>query len=140
MKIRVALCLYFCLLVCAHGLRSIDNTYAQSPKLIRITEVSLRRLATRTVMPGFPPEARRRGVRGVSVAQLDVDEQGSVAAVQVLEAPDDSIKSAVADAIKQWKFKPSTINGEPVMIRGKLTFYYVNKNGKARVENPKLSV
>jgi len=106
-------------------------------KLIKVSEISLRKLATKTVLPDFPEEAKKRGAKGVAVAQLEVDEKGDVAQVEVLEAPDPLIKKAVADATKQWKFKPSASSGEPVRIQGKLTFYYVIDRNEARVENPR---
>jgi TonB family protein len=56
----------------------------------------------------------------------------------VLEAPAEAMRRAALDAVRQWKFKPSTLEGEPVSVRGKLTFYFViDKDSKARVENPK---
>jgi len=116
------------------GSREVDS---RSLKTIRITETSMRRLATKVVMPEFPQEARKRGASGVSVAELEVDEQGDVSEVRVLEAPHESIKAAVVDAVRQWKFRRSTIGGEPVRVRSKLTFYYVNNGRKARVKNPR---
>jgi TonB family protein len=109
----------------------------QSPQGIKISEISLRKRATKSVMPVFPEEARRRKAMGVAVAQVDIDERGEVEQVEILESPDPSIKDAVIAAIKQWKFKPATINDKPVRIQGKLTFYYVIDDKGARVENPK---
>jgi TonB family protein len=56
----------------------------------------------------------------------------------ILESPADNIGAAVVDAIRQWKFKPSTVGGQPISVRGKLTFYFViDADGKGHVENPK---
>lgn len=109
----------------------------QTLKSVTVHETYLRKRATKTVPPGFPEQAKKRGAKGVVVAQINVDEQGEVARVEVLEAPDPLIKEAVIKAIEQWRFDPPTIGGKPVRIRGKLTFYYVIERGKGRVDNPR---
>ncbi|HEX8139149.1 MAG TPA: energy transducer TonB [Pyrinomonadaceae bacterium] len=111
---------------------------SQSSRAITVNERSLRKMATRTVMPTFPEEAKKHGAKGVAVAELEFDDKGAVAQVEVLEAPDPLIKQSVIDAVKQWKFSPTTANENPVNVRGKLTFYYViDERGEGRVENPK---
>lgn len=109
----------------------------QTLKSVTVHETYLRKRATKTVTPGFPERAKKRGAQGVVVAQIDVNEQGEVAQVMVLEAPDPLIKEAVIKAIGQWRFNPPTIGGKPVRVRGKLTFYYVIERGKGRVDNPR---
>ena len=109
----------------------------QTPMGIRYSEGILRKKATKSVMPKYPDEAQKKGIQGVAVAQLYVDEKGDVIKAEVLEAPDSSTKQAVAEATSQWKFTPSTMKGEPIRFRGKLTFYFVIEDGEARVENPK---
>ena len=123
-------------LVFGLGLAPIIN--AQSPTAVRASEKSLRKIATHVVMPDYPEEARKRGDKGVAVADLEIDGKGDVVYLDVLEAPDVLIKQAVLDAVKQWKFSPTTIGDSPVSVRGKLTFYYIiNEKGVGRVENPR---
>ena len=108
------------------------------PPVIRIDELSLRRAATKIVMPAYPAESQQRGAQGVAVAELVFDGGGDVYRARILEAPDEPIRQAVMDAVRQWKFKPQTLKGEAVYIRGKLTFYYrIEKNGAGRVDNPR---
>ena len=109
---------------------------AQTIRSITVTEQALRHYAIKTVMPKYPAAARRKGAQGVVVAQLEVNEQGGLNKIEVLEAPDPSIEEAVRQAISEWRFKPATIGGKAVPLRGKLTFYYVIEKGKGRVKNP----
>ena len=110
----------------------------QSEKVVRVDELGIRKSASRIVMPTFPETARRRKAHGVAVVELQYNGTGDVTDIQVLESPDPTIKEALIDAVKQWKFRISTLNGKPLSVRGKLTFYYiVEKNGHARVENPR---
>jgi TonB family protein len=47
----------------------------------------------------------------VAVGGVQINERGEVTSVNVLEAPDESIEKALADALKQWKFEPAADNG-----------------------------
>jgi TonB family protein len=110
---------------------------ANSQSVIKVAELSLRKAATRVVMPEFPPEAIKRRVSGVAVIRILYDENGEVIKTKVLEAPDLLTGNAVLAAVKQWQFQPQKVNGEPVRIKSKLTFYFVIEGGIGRVVNPK---
>jgi TonB family protein len=86
----------------------------QTLKSVTVHETYLRKRATKIVTPGFPEQAKKRGATGVVVAQLDVNEQGQVAQVMILEAPDQLIKEAVVKAVEQWRFNPPTIGGNSI--------------------------
>src|SRR2546426_6486259 len=88
----------------------------QSTRTIRVSEMGMRRAATKIVMPAFPETARKRGAKGVAVAELELNAEGVVVRFQILESPDPLIKVAVAEAVQKWKFQPQTLNGEPVNI------------------------
>lgn len=105
--------------------------------VVRVNEESIRESALKTVMPGYPGGAVKRKAAGVFVAEIQYSGEGDVIDVRVLEAPDTETGAAGADALKQWKFKPSRSEGKPVSIRGKITFYFTIANGKGEVKNPK---
>lgn len=110
----------------------------QKPTVIRVSELSLRRAAIKTVMPAFPQESIAKRAKGVVVAELVFDPTGDVFRARILEAPDSLTGAAVLEAVKQWKFRPQSVQGSEVYIRGKLTFYYViNERGEGRVNNPR---
>ena len=109
---------------------------AQTPRYVVVTEATLRKYAVKLVLPDYPEASRQRHAKGVAVAQIDVDAQGSVKQAEVLESPDALTKEAVAAAVRQWQFKPATIGGKAVPISGKLTFYFVIERGKGRVKHP----
>lgn len=110
----------------------------QTAKVVDVDEAGIRRSASKKILPVFPEASRKRGSQGVAVVRLEYDGNGMVVNVDVLEAPDSEIGGAVADAVRHWTFKPSSIRGEPVNVRGKLTFYCViDSKGIGRVQNPK---
>ncbi|MGH9849777.1 MAG: energy transducer TonB [Blastocatellia bacterium] len=111
----------------------------QSKGYLQVSEGLLRRNASNTIVPGYPAESKRRRAKGVAVAQLEIDESGNVAEIEVLEAPDRYTEEAMIKAVRQWKFPPVTVGGKPRCVRGKLTFYFVIEQGKATVRSPSFS-
>lgn len=69
------------------------------------------------VPPKYPPAAREAGIAGTVVADLVIDEVGTVRDVVILKSPSDDLSVAAIDAIGQWRFAPATMDGEPVAVR-----------------------
>lgn len=71
----------------------------------------------RDVKPIYPPAMREAGLTGVVPIQAVIDREGSVSSVRVLSAqvhPDFAI--AAIDAVRQWRFTPTLLNGAPVEV------------------------
>jgi protein TonB len=69
------------------------------------------------VRPVYPPEMRTAGREGVVSLEAIIRGDGSVGSVRVLTAevhPDFAI--AAADAVRQWRFSPTLLNGSPVEV------------------------
>jgi len=68
---------------------------------------------THKVNPQYPPEAFQSRVHGTVVLQAQIGKDGAVKGVKVVSGPPMLIKAAT-EAVKQWRYKPFTLNGEPV--------------------------
>jgi len=69
------------------------------------------------VRPVYPPAMRAAGREGVVEIEAVIGQDGTVSAVRVLSAaihPDFAI--AAADAVRQWRFSPTLLNGAPVEV------------------------
>ncbi len=64
--------------------------------------------------PPFPEEARKNDIEGTVVLKITVDETGAVTAVSVLKGLGFGLDEASIAAIKKFKFKPATKDGEAV--------------------------
>ena len=73
---------------------------------------------------------------GVAVAQLRIDEEGTVRRVEILEAPSDAIAKSMTGAISRWRFVRN-IAGAGLEVTGKITYYFVISNGTGTVLEPK---
>ena len=120
---------------------TVSTTYSikaqKSANYVKVAEQMLRERAIKTVVPIYPEESKENKASGVSVTRIEVDEKGDVIDVEVLQAPDAFIETALVEAIKQWKFQPFTLNGNPKNLVGRLVFYFVIDGGKTRVDSPK---
>lgn len=121
------------------ALDSEESANSQNDEtVVTVGEDGIRRSAAKTVMPIYPEDARKKGIKGVAVVELQYNGKGDVTNTRILQSPDSATGKAVVDAVKQWKFKPSKLEGKPISVRGKLTFYFVlNTNGNTEVRNPK---
>jgi periplasmic protein TonB len=66
--------------------------------------------------PEFSDEARRAKYQGVCVVSLIVDAQGLPQRVQVVRHLGMGLDEKAVEAVKQYKFKPATLQGKPVPV------------------------
>jgi protein TonB len=67
-----------------------------------------------SLRPFYPEGARRRGVEGDVVLRLLIDADGSLAKVEVIGDPGAGLGEAGARAIRQFRFRPGKVGGQPV--------------------------
>ncbi|MCP3961813.1 MAG: tetratricopeptide repeat protein [bacterium] len=65
--------------------------------------------------------ALRAGVRGTMSFEAIIDKNGDVQCVDVLEGLPNGLSEEAAGTVKQWKFEPATLHGEPVVVRFNLS-------------------
>ncbi len=79
--------------------------------------------ATSLPTPIYPREAREAGAFGSVTVQVTVDEEGNVIAAKAVSGHALLQESAVT-AARQAKFKPMTVEGQPVKVAGVLTYVF----------------
>jgi TonB family protein len=71
--------------------------------------------------PSYTEIARKARIQGVVIVQAIIDKEGNVTNVKVLKGLPMGLEDAAVEAMKQWKFKPATLNGKPVTVYYNLT-------------------
>jgi protein TonB len=71
--------------------------------------------------PQYTEIARKARVQGVVIVQAIINKQGDVTNVKILKGLAMGLDTEAVKAIKQWKFKPATLNGKPVDVYYNLT-------------------
>jgi periplasmic protein TonB len=69
----------------------------------------------RDVMPAYPALARSAGAYGVVIIEATVDVNGQVTSAKVLRSVP-LLDDAALDAVRQWRYTPARLNGEPVAV------------------------
>jgi len=84
---------------------------------------SLVNFATQKTNPVYPPAARNMRMTGVVKIELIIDENGQVAEVQNTSGPI-MLQRAATDAVRKWKFKPFTRDGQATKATGFVSFNF----------------
>jgi len=87
---------------------------------VRVSQgVSVGRL-TNMVEPVYPPLARNARVQGQVVLTAIISKDGTIQDVRVLGGHPLLVQAAL-DAVRQWRYKPYLLNGEPVEVETTVT-------------------
>lgn len=71
--------------------------------------------------PVYTETARRARITGVVIIEAIIDEQGDVTGTKVLKGLHPGLDLNAVEAIETWKFKPATLDGQPVPVYYNLT-------------------
>jgi protein TonB len=67
------------------------------------------------VTPPYPPEAQAAGVQGMVIMEATIGADGKVTDVRVLRSIP-LLDQAATDAVRQWEYTPTVLNGTPVPV------------------------
>ena len=67
------------------------------------------------VAPEYPLEAKILRLEGTVVLRTVIDKTGEVSSVNALSGPP-LLESAAVEAVKQWQYRPFSMNGQPVEV------------------------
>lgn len=74
----------------------------------------------RNVQPVYPELAEEARVQGEVVLDCVIDEHGNVTQIKLISGHPLLVRAAF-DAVRQWKYQPTTLNGIPVAVEMKVT-------------------
>jgi len=77
-------------------------------------------LLVKKAQPTYPANALRLHLEGAVQLLATISKNGDISAVKTLSG-DPQLARAATDAVKQWKYKPYLLNGEPVEIQTQIT-------------------
>ena len=90
----------------------------------RIAEANL----IHDVAPTYPPEAGRARIEGTVVLMAVIGKDGTVRDVRV-ESGLPLLAQAAIDAVKQWRYRPYLLNGEPIEVDSQITINFTLSRG-----------
>lgn len=91
---------------------------------------SLQLGATNRTPPQYPAVAKAAGAEGPVQVQVTVNENGEVVSAEAVSGHP-LLREAAVEAARQWRFKPTAIDGKSVKTQGTLTFNFtLSKNAE----------
>ena len=67
------------------------------------------------IAPVYPQEAKDAGISGTVVLHAIIGKEGAVESLAVVSGPKE-LQTAALDAVKQWRYHPYLLNGEPTAV------------------------
>jgi protein TonB len=86
-----------------------------APVRIRVSQGVSQGLLIRKVQPVYPALARQARIQGVVVLQAQISKEGNIENLTLVSGHP-MLAPAAFDAVKQWKYRPYLLNGEPVEV------------------------
>jgi TonB family protein len=76
------------------------------------------------VNPDYPAEARASRLEGKVILSVLIGKDGHVENVSVITATSPLFVESSLNAVQQWVYKPTLLNGEPVSVSTTVTLSY----------------
>ena len=113
------------------NLASLVSSPAKLPaapvSTLKISQGVSQGLLIRKVQPIYPPNARTMRLEGPVEMEAMIDREGKIKNLKVLKGQPVLAKAAV-DAVRQWRYKPYYLDGEPVEIQTQITIVFKMPN------------
>jgi protein TonB len=94
-------------------------THVEPPERMIVSSIDPATLVQQ-VSPPYPPLARQAGVQGAVVLHAIIARDGSIESLQVVSGHPMLVRAAL-DAVRQWRYKPTLLGGQPVEVETTIT-------------------
>ena len=99
-----------------------------TPQRIRVSSGVSQGLLVRRVQPSYPPLARQARIQGVVILQAQISKEGNIENLQLISGHP-MLAPAAIEAVKQWKYRPYLLNGEPVEVETQVQVNFTLSGG-----------
>jgi len=105
------------------NLASVPKLMAAAPQRIRISQGVTKGLCIHRVEPSYPPIAKAARVQGEVILSAVIDSNGEITNLQLVSGHPMLVPAALA-AVRQWRYKPYLLNGQPVEVETTVTVIF----------------
>jgi periplasmic protein TonB len=99
-----------------------------TPQRVRVSQGVTQGMVLHKVQPTYPPLARTARVQGSVVLAAVIGKDGAIQNLHVLSGHP-LLQQAALEAVKQWKYRPYILNGEPVEVDTQVTVNFTLSGG-----------
>lgn len=94
-----------------------------APDRIRIKGEAAQANLIHKVQPVYPAAAKTAHVQGTVRLQMVILKDGTPGEITVADSPSTDLSQSALEAVRQWRYRPTLLNGQPVEV---LTYVIVN--------------
>jgi protein TonB len=95
----------------------------KGPSRIRVGGAVEAASLLRQVQPIYPPIAKTAHISGTVILHAVIGKDGSVQELEYVSGPSLLMKAAM-DAVKDWRYKPLLLNGEPTEVETEISVIF----------------
>lgn len=99
-----------------------------TPQRVRVSQGVTQGLLIRKVQPLYPPLARQARIQGNVVLAAEISKDGTIENLHLISGHP-MLAPAAIEAVKQWRYKPYILNGEPVEVETQVTVIFSLSGG-----------
>jgi protein TonB len=99
-----------------------------TPQRVRVSQGVTQGLLIRKVQPNYPPLARQARIQGQVLLQAEISRDGTIENLHLISGHP-MLAPAAIEAVKQWRYKPYILNGEPVEVETQITVNFTLSGG-----------
>ena len=99
---------------------AVSNLSKPAPQRVRVSPGVSKGLLTYRIEPTYPPLARQARIQGIVVLTAVIDKGGNIQNLQVVSGHP-MLAPAAIEAVKQWRYKPFLLNGQPLEVETAVT-------------------
>ena len=95
---------------------NLISTNEEQSRKIRVGGQVAQSNLLRKVQPVYPVAAKAAGTQGTVQVEATISKDGVPVELRVVSSPSDELSANSLEAVRQWRYKPTLLNGEPVVI------------------------
>ena len=92
-----------------------EQAKQQVPQRVRVSQNVAVKLLVKRVNPEYSKELRKQRVQGLVTLSVRISKDGDVIEAKLISGRP-ALAQAAIDAVKQWRYKPYLLNGQPVEV------------------------
>lgn len=102
----------------------IISTNEEPSKRVRIGGMVMSENLLTKVQPVYPTAAKSAGTQGTVEIAISISKDGVPVELRVLSSPSDDLSQSALEAVRQWRYRPTLLNGAPVAVESNVIVNY----------------
>jgi protein TonB len=99
-----------------------------TPQRVRVSLGVSQGLLIKKIQPAYPPLARQARIQGKVLLQAEISKDGTIENLRLISGHP-MLAPAAIEAVKQWRYKPYMLNGEPVAVETQVEVNFTLSGG-----------